>query len=328
MHEMTAASVPTVLQHKVKATYEHLWLFGGNPDGMLRDPVLSLDLRRRLALSLYGPALRRVPMFSDVKSMFLKCLCQKIEVRLYTPGDMLVLIGEVGSELFIIQQGSVEPVDEDGNPIRDIVMSEGSFFGEICFLHPGTRRTASIRCVEFCRAMVLTIEAFKELNMEDVLDTIRDEGRDARKTYVMVAHGGPITSPASGAQEQLASERGRTGHATSAGTADESNKGSHLQSILGRPRSPPNQGQVRRSQSGSERRECHRVEEAEHRWSSWSTSHAPRRLSPCLLDMALHEPPEGRWWSRTRSSLGGGGLASGQKEEKVDLLQVAPQQQQ
>ncbi|CAK0809765.1 unnamed protein product, partial [Prorocentrum cordatum] len=148
------------------------------------DPTLSLDLRRRLALSLYGPVLRKVPIFRDVKSMYLKCLCQRVVVRLYTPGDLLVLIGEVGSELFIIMSGKVEPVGEDGRPIRDIVMGEGQYFGEICFLHPGTRRTASVRCVEFCQTIVLTLETFDQLQMTEVLDAIRSQSHDMQKAYV------------------------------------------------------------------------------------------------------------------------------------------------
>jgi len=213
--EMKDASIPEPLQQKVLATYEYLWRFGGNADDMIRDPLLSVDLRRRLALSLYGPTLRRVPMFRDVKSRWLKCFCQKVEVRLYTPGDLLVLMGEVGSELFIIMCGSVEPVDEDGNVIRDIVMGEGQFFGEICFLHPGARRTASIRCIDFCKVMVLTLEAFKELHMMEVLEAIRAEAQDLQQSYVSVK---PRTSSflssgsAADDDEQDADDTSASGH--------------------------------------------------------------------------------------------------------------------
>lgn len=114
----------------------------------------------------------------------MKCLAQKIETRLYTPGDLLVLFGEVGTELFFIHSGTVQPVSESGEPLRDVLLGAGAFFGEICFLQPGSRRTASIRCVEFCRALVLTLVAFEELNLTDQLQAIRDEAIALQKAYV------------------------------------------------------------------------------------------------------------------------------------------------
>jgi len=185
--EMRAARVPQALQEKVEATYEHLWRFGGERDGMLRDPSLSLDLRRNLALCVYGRALRNVPIFANMPDRYLKCLAQKIEMRLYSPGDLLVLLGEVGTDLFFIHSGAVQPVGEDGEPLRDIVLRAGAFFGEICFLQPGARRTASVICVEFCRAMVLTISAFEELDLTEHLDAIRQESLAMRQKYVQAS---------------------------------------------------------------------------------------------------------------------------------------------
>lgn len=185
--EMKLAQLPPVLQQKVVATYEHLWRFGGDEwDGMLGDPVLSLDLRRNLALHLFGPALRKVPILARIPDRFLKCLAQKVQTRLYMPGDLMVLCGEVGSELFIIHSGCARPVDADDEPIRDVVLAEGSFFGEACFLHPGSRRTASVMCMEFCKAMVLTVGAFKELQLTGLLKAIRKEAKTLEQEYVCI----------------------------------------------------------------------------------------------------------------------------------------------
>merc|ERR1712176_622114 len=156
------------LQEKVEATYEHLWHFGGPRDGLLRDTTLSLDLRRELALCMYGDAIRKVPIFASIADSPLKCLAQRVELHLYTPGDLLVMMGEVGTELFIIQSGSVQPISGDGQPLRDVVLGEGSFIGELCFLKPRYRRTASVRAIEFCRAMVLTLAVFEDLCLGDV----------------------------------------------------------------------------------------------------------------------------------------------------------------
>jgi CRP-like cAMP-binding protein len=173
--EMKIARIPLELQEKVEATFEHLWRFGGEKDSLLRDESLSLDLRRNLAFHMYGPTIRSVAGFENIDNHSLKCLAQKISLRLYSPGDLLVVYGEVGNELFIIQLGSVQPLDELGLPYEGVILGEGSFFGEACFLHPGTRRTASIRCFEFCRTLVLRLQDFDELMLSDQLAAIARE---------------------------------------------------------------------------------------------------------------------------------------------------------
>jgi len=151
---------------------------------MLQDMSLSLDLRRNLAFHMYGDALRRVPILAAIPDRYLKCLAAKVQIRAYTPGDLLIMAGEVGQELFIMHSGTVQPIGEDGFPLRDVILGEGCFFGEICFLEPGSRRTASIQCVEFCSAMVLTLDAFTELSLKGLLLEIRKEAVKLSQMYV------------------------------------------------------------------------------------------------------------------------------------------------
>eukprot|EP00428_Durinskia_dybowskii_P032921 CAMPEP_0170236710 /NCGR_PEP_ID=MMETSP0116_2-20130129/18102_1 /TAXON_ID=400756 /ORGANISM="Durinskia baltica, Strain CSIRO CS-38" /LENGTH=670 /DNA_ID=CAMNT_0010487507 /DNA_START=55 /DNA_END=2067 /DNA_ORIENTATION=- len=178
--EMRMARVPRPLRKKVRQTYEHMARFGkSGRGGMLEDKALSLDLRRNLAYFMYGEALRRVPILSAVPDRYVKCLAQKVQVRAYTPGDLIIMAGEVGQELFIIHRGSVRPLNEDGTPHRGIILREGSFFGEACFLDHCNRRTESMQCLEFCDALVLSLEAFNELSFTGLLEEIRIEAQRA-----------------------------------------------------------------------------------------------------------------------------------------------------
>ena len=130
--EMSAAGIPKELEEKVLATYEHIYRFGGagTRDSMVQDKTLSLDLRRELALFMYGDALRKVPMFTTVSDSTLKCIAQQVELHLYTPGDLMMMCGEVGTELFIIQKGSVQPLDYVPS-CGTLLWSEGAaLFGE------------------------------------------------------------------------------------------------------------------------------------------------------------------------------------------------------
>lgn len=171
--EMLVATIPPDLERKVLATYDHVSRYGAVDNGILRDPTLSLDLRREIALAMYGSALKRVPIFDDVPTCFLKCLSQMIQVRLYTPGDLLLMYGELGKELFIIANGVAQPITPEGHPIGDVMLKKGSYCGELCFLNPGARRNASVICLEFCTALMLTVEAFMELALEGVLRELK-----------------------------------------------------------------------------------------------------------------------------------------------------------
>jgi CRP-like cAMP-binding protein len=175
---MKAHDIPRILQEKVEATYEHLWLYGHERDGLLKDPLLSLDLRRNLALCVYGKALRSIPIFSSMHNNELKKLAQQLEERLYTPGDYLCMLGEIGAELFIIAAGKVHLTGPHGQPLPgcdDVVLEEGDYFGEICLLHPTRRRTCSVRAMVFCRTTVLSYSAFDRSDLNKELEHIRRE---------------------------------------------------------------------------------------------------------------------------------------------------------
>jgi len=178
MFEMRAAHFPKSLRQRVKQTYEYMAQAGKTDRiGMLEDPTLSIDLRRNLAFHMYANSLRKVPFLAAIPERYLKCLAQKVQTRTYTPGDLLIMSGEVSQELFILQTGSVRSVGEDFAPLRDTVLGPGCFFGELCFLELGSKRTASIQCVQFCSALVLTIEAFMELGLGGLLNEIRTEAQ-------------------------------------------------------------------------------------------------------------------------------------------------------
>lgn len=185
--EMAGAQIPKELREKVEATYEYLWKFGMQKNSMLQDPSLSLDLRRSLAWHTYGACLRKVPIFASVSDVYLRSLAQRVELRLYTPGDCLMIHGEVGTELFILKSGTVRAFDEAGNPCGDMLLGEGDFLGEICFLNPGTRRQATVKCVEFCVAMVLTLAVFTELNLYQPIQAIRKTLGQIRGTMIQSA---------------------------------------------------------------------------------------------------------------------------------------------
>lgn len=64
---------------------------------------------------------------------------------------MILLVGEVGKEMYIVNRGRLQVVTDNGKTVL-ATLRAGSYFGEISVLNMGTagnRRTASVRSVGY-----------------------------------------------------------------------------------------------------------------------------------------------------------------------------------
>lgn len=76
--------------------------------------------------------------------------------RVYSSGEFIVRQGEPGDCMFVIQEGQVEVVrEEGGREVRLSLLGEKDFFGEVP-LFERERRSASVRAVGEVR--VLTVD--------------------------------------------------------------------------------------------------------------------------------------------------------------------------
>merc|ERR1740138_233522 len=83
--------------------------------------------------------------------------------------------------MHFVTSGKVVALNDDEEVLK--VYSVGDFFGEICFLSPGTDRSVTVRCEEFASTLMLRAQCFNELTMEDVLQRIRAEAHMAEIEY-------------------------------------------------------------------------------------------------------------------------------------------------
>lgn len=173
-HEMEYYGVPHDLQVQVRAFYDYVWIHQRQYDdkiALLSDQQMSTDLQRKLALHLFKDVVSHISFFSEIDDLLLGEICMSLRTRIFLPGDMIILKGDVGKELFIISKGIVEVLRDDlpANLRRsapEILLRNGSFFGEIALVME-VRRTCSVQARTVCEVNVLQQAAFDSVLREN-----------------------------------------------------------------------------------------------------------------------------------------------------------------
>jgi glucose-6-phosphate 1-dehydrogenase len=97
---------------------------------------------RRWHEVITGEVLKQSPLFKGGDTMFLDNVVMALRPKQVAEGEAVVTKGEIGRELFLIEQGEVEILDDAGKPIK--VLRDGDVFGEVALLM-STPRTATVR---------------------------------------------------------------------------------------------------------------------------------------------------------------------------------------
>ncbi|XP_076012959.1 cyclic nucleotide-gated channel alpha-4 [Genypterus blacodes] len=139
------------LRQRVNNWYQHLHI---NKKIMRENEILGqlpVHLRTEIAVSVHLPTLSKVTIFQNCETSLLEELVLKLTPQVYSPGEYVCKKGDVGHEMYIIKEGKLAVVADDG-VTEFAVLSEGNFFGEISILNikgnkSGNRRTANIRSI-------------------------------------------------------------------------------------------------------------------------------------------------------------------------------------
>ncbi|XP_045909945.1 cyclic nucleotide-gated cation channel alpha-4 isoform X3 [Micropterus dolomieu] len=174
-HELVKAylrshSITKELRQRIDSWYQHLHI---NKKIMRENEILQqlpIHLRTEIAVSVHLPTLSKVTIFQNCEKSLLEELVLKLTPQVFSPGEYVCRKGDVGHEMYIIKDGKLAVVADDG-VTEYAVLSEGNFFGEISILNikgnkSGNRRTANIRSIGYSDVFSLSKEDLTDVLSE------------------------------------------------------------------------------------------------------------------------------------------------------------------
>ena len=178
---MQQKKVPSNLQHRVIKFYNYMWTNGHpiNNDSVLAS--LPEKLRAEIGIYVHMDTLKKVAFFERCETSLLSDLVLCLTTEIYLPGDYVCRKGDVGHEMYIVNRGKLEVLEEDSVTVK-AVLTSGSYFGEISILDLGGthhRRTANVRSVGYSDLLCLSQQDLIMVlkNYPKTLENLRRAGK-------------------------------------------------------------------------------------------------------------------------------------------------------
>ncbi len=150
--------IPERLQTSVFNYYHNLYSqrLSENDQKIISD--LPHVLKDELQIYMNIKLVRNLPLFETCSHACLKAVARALENRHFRPGDQIIRAGDIGDEMFLIDNGEVEVISpDDGRTI--VQLHDGQFFGEKALLQEAPR-TAHVQAVSYCDLHCLPKEQF------------------------------------------------------------------------------------------------------------------------------------------------------------------------
>ncbi|MBZ3877119.1 Cyclic nucleotide-gated channel cone photoreceptor subunit alpha, partial [Sciurus carolinensis] len=163
---MNFRNVGKDMEKRVIKWFDYLWTNKKTVDEKEVLKYLPDKLRAEIAINVHLDTLRKVRIFADCEAGLLVELVLKLQPQVYSPGDYICKKGDIGREMYIIKEGKLAVVADDGIT-QFVVLSDGSYFGEISILNikgskAGNRRTANIKSIGYSDLFCLSKDDLME----------------------------------------------------------------------------------------------------------------------------------------------------------------------
>ncbi|XP_078403644.1 cyclic nucleotide-gated channel rod photoreceptor subunit alpha-like [Cetorhinus maximus] len=171
------------LEKRVIKWFDYLWTNKKAVDEREVLRYLPDKLRAEIAINVHLDTLKKVRIFADCEAGLLVELVLKLRPQVYSPGDYICRKGDIGREMYIIKEGKLAVVADDGIT-QFVVLSDGSYFGEISILNikgskAGNRRTANIKSIGYSDLFCLSKDDLMEALTEypDAKAMLEEKGK-------------------------------------------------------------------------------------------------------------------------------------------------------
>lgn len=183
-HYMHFRKVNKELETRVIKWFDYLWTNKKAVDEQEVLKNLPNKLRAEIAINVHLETLKKVRIFQDCEAGLLVELVLKLRPQVFSPGDYICRKGDIGKEMYIIKEGKLAVVADDG-VTQYALLTAGSCFGEISILNikgskMGNRRTANIRSLGYSDLFCLSKDDLMEAVTEypDAKTVLEERGRD------------------------------------------------------------------------------------------------------------------------------------------------------
>ncbi|NXO39188.1 CNG3 protein, partial [Locustella ochotensis] len=171
------------MEKRVIKWFDYLWTNKKAVDEREVLKYLPDKLRAEIAINVHLETLKKVRIFADCEAGLLVELVLKLQPQVYSPGDYICRKGDIGREMYIIKEGKLAVVADDG-VTQFVVLSDGSYFGEISILNikgskAGNRRTANIKSIGYSDLFCLSKDDLMEALTEypDAKAMLEEKGK-------------------------------------------------------------------------------------------------------------------------------------------------------
>uniref|UniRef100_A0A8B9UBR9 Cyclic nucleotide-binding domain-containing protein n=1 Tax=Anas zonorhyncha TaxID=75864 RepID=A0A8B9UBR9_9AVES len=183
-HYMQFRKVSKDMETKVIKWFDYLWTNKKAVDEREVLKNLPDKLRAEIAINVHLETLKKVRIFQDCEAGLLVELVLKLRPQVFSPGDYICRKGDIGKEMYIIKEGKLAVVADDGTT-QYALLTAGGCFGEISILNikgskMGNRRTANIRSLGYSDLFCLSKEDLMEAVTEypDAKKVLEERGRE------------------------------------------------------------------------------------------------------------------------------------------------------
>eukprot|EP00392_Amoebophrya_sp_AT5.2_P010909 g10976.t1 len=119
---------------------------------------LSVQLFTELKATIYDKLFRNAPFFRNAPEEFIHSIVLALEETTFSPGENVIVQGEIGAEMYWILRGRCDVIDSSG--VRVVAtLCENNFFGEVALLVQ-TPRLCSVRAATYSLLAQITREKF------------------------------------------------------------------------------------------------------------------------------------------------------------------------